>query len=375
MSKERTLLKEQQNGLTTMILNQARVGQINPYPEFKVMFSTLAKVAIQKGQRGILVLLLEDATSADKTWTTLKTSADLVPSEWTAENVKLINTAFETFPPSKVMVRRKGETTTEAFLKELEVMKLSQLACPTLDTTEDAKVVNWIKANVETKGVVYVSAFANNSDNCGVVELNNATFKHSIIGTMTKQQATVMVAGAIAGCPLNRSLDNCVFPNLLEVDVVTPVNGKFSFYNEDEKVRVVLATNSKTTFDSTWSPETRCIKIFEGINIVRQDIQDTFKNYWCGLYLNTYENKIAFCRVVTDVYFKELQPNVLSPDMPNYIDVSSEANRKKIVLDGKDPDTMTETEIRTYNTGTEVLLEGAVSFINTMINLNLNLQY
>lgn len=367
-------LKALQTQLNNMI-RQTEVGQINPYPVIQVYFQTLARTAIQRGERGILVIYLTDATDT-QAWTTIKSVADLDTAKWTADNQKLIQTAFEVFTPYKVMLRRKGaEEDVNTFLKELESLRVTHLACPELESEDDGKVVTWIKGDTNKRNVVYTSAFATNSDDCRVIELANTTIKHKTITNYDKKKFTVMVAGAVAGCPLNRSLDNIVFPTLVSVDNVEPANGKFAMYNDDDQVRVVLAINSKTTFDSTWSNGTRFIKIFEGMNIVKFDIEDTFKDYWCGLYINDYDNKIAFCDNVNKVYFAELQPNVLSPDYDNKIDIDEEANRRYIVTDGGDPDTMSETEIRTYPTGHEVFLKGQVKFSNTMINLQLGITY
>lgn len=356
------------------MLRAAEVGQINPYPVIKVYFETLARTAIQRSERGILVILLTDATKTEK-WTTIKSVADMAKGDWTEDNISLVQTAFEVFSPYKVMIRRKGEDDVAVFLKELETLKVTHLACPELESEDDGKVVTWVKGNTNKRNVVYVSAFANNSDDCRVVELANKTVAHSTIKSYDPKKFTVMVAGAIAGCPLNRSLDNITFPTIKSVDNVEPVNGKFAMYNDDDVVKCRIAINSKTTFDSTWKPGTRFIKIFEGMNIVKYDIEDTFKDYWCGLYINNYDNKVAFCNNINKVYFKELAPNVLSPDFDNKIDIDVEANKRYIVTDGKDPETMSETEIRTYPTGEEVFLYGQVRFSNTMINIQLGIQY
>lgn len=356
------------------MLRAAEVGQINPYPVIKVYFETLARTAIQRSERGILVILLTDATKTEK-WTTIKSVADMAKGDWTEDNISLVQTAFEVFSPYKVMIRRKGEDDVAVFLKELETLKVTHLACPELESEDDGKVVTWVKGNTNKRNVVYVSAFASNSDDCRVVELANKAVAHKTIKSYDPKKFTVMVAGAIAGCPLNRSLDNITFPTITSVDNVEPTNGKFAMYNDDDVVKCRLAINSKTTFDSTWKPGTRFIKIFEGMNIVKYDIEDTFKDYWCGLYINNYDNKVAFCNNINKVYFKELAPNVLSPDFDNKIDIDVEANKRYIVTDGKDPETMSETEIRTYPTGEEVFLYGQVRFSNTMINLQLGIQY
>lgn len=367
-------LKETRAVLNAMVRSAAEVGQINPYPVIKVYFETLARTAIQRSERGILTLLITDTTKTDK-WTTIKSVADLTKENWTEENIALIQTAFEVFSPYKVMIRRKGADDVAVFLKELESLKVTHLACPELESSDDTKVVTWIKGETNKRNIVYVSAFADNSDDCRVVELSNKAVKHKLIESYDPKKFTVMVAGAIAGCPLNRSLDNVIFPNITSVDNVEAKNGKFSMYNDDDVVRCRMALNSKTTFDSTWKPGTRFIKIFEGMNIVKFDIEDTFKDYWCGLYINDYDNKIAFCNNINKVYFKELTPNVLSPNFDNMIDIDVEANRRYIVTDGKDPDTMSETEIRTYPTGEDVFLYGQVRFSNTMVNLQLGIQY
>lgn len=367
-------LKETRAILNDMIKSQAEIGQLNPYPTIKVYFETLARTAIQRSERGILVVLLTDATINDK-WTTVKSVSDLDGKKWTADNIALLQTAFEVFSPYKVLVRRKDSEDISVFLKELETMKVTHLACPELEAQDDAKVVSWIKGKTNIRNIVYVSAFADGSDDCRVVELQNESVIHKNIDSYDPKKFTVMIAGAIAGCPLNRSLDNIVFPNIVSVDNIEPKKGKFTMYNDDGVVRCKLAINSKTTYDSTWKPGTRFIKIFEGMNIVKFDIEDTFKNYWCGLYINDYDNKIAFCNNINKVYFKELVPNVLSPNFDNKIDIDIEANKRYIVTDGKDPDTMSETEIRTYPTGEDVFLYGQVRFSNVMVSLQLGVQY
>ena len=169
-------LKETRKTLNTM-LKAVEVGQINPYPVIKVYFETLARTAVQRSERGILTILLTDTTKNDK-WTTIKSVADLTTENWTEDNRALVQTAFEVFSPYKVMIRRKGEDDVSVFLKELETLKITHLACPELETSDDAKVVAWAKGNTNKRNVVYVSAFADNSDDCRVIKLSNKEVKH-----------------------------------------------------------------------------------------------------------------------------------------------------------------------------------------------------
>ena len=107
---------------------------------------------------------------------------------------------------------------------------------------------------------------------------------------------------------------------------------------------------------------------------ITDDIRDTFKNYWLGIYINDYNNKMNFCSNVTKVYFKEMAPNILSGDYDNKIEIDLEAQKRLIVLDGKDPEEMTEMEILKYPSGDDVFLTGDVRFADTMSNLSISIK-
>lgn len=354
------------------------VGQIKPTPEISVIFKTLATTAIQRSALGILCIILKDETQTEKV-VTIKTIDDLDETKWEEKSIKLIKLAMQTYSPNKIIVRVQGSSEQIAdCLKDVKNRKINWLACPTASQEEDTTIVTWVKQVFGTttisKTVKYVSSFADKSDHVAIVELANEGTYKSKLGDFTAQEYTVAVAGMLCGLPLNRSADNLIMQDLIQVDEVEAALGKFSLYNDDGAVRVNMAVNSKTTFDSTWKSDTRFIKIVEGMCIVCDDIRDTFKNYWQGIYINDYDNKMNFCSNVNKVYFKELQPNVLNADYDNKIEIDLEAQKKAIVLDGRyDPNDMSELEILKFGTGADVYLSGDVMFANTMVNLSLEI--
>ena len=359
---------------TKQLREVGNINNINPFPYIKVIFSTLAKVGIQQGERGIVYAVITDTTSTEK-YTTLKSVADIDTTKWTVDNVALLTTAFEGFPPSKLIVVRKGTDAIGSILKELEQKKLTDLCLPEATAEDDNLVVAWIKTMEEKKGIRYVSTYANNTDCSHVIELANTMIKHKLITNYTPQMFTLLLTSSIAGTPTNRSLDNQAFSTITDVDYVEPTNGRFNLYSDDGVIKVNLAINSRITFDSTWKVETRYIKIVDGIDRVRFDIQDTFKDFWLGRYINDYANKVQFCAIVNNSYFVDLTPNVLSADYDNEIYIDVEGNKQYIVQDGLDPSEMTETEIKLYPTGSKVFLAGSVRFANTMIDLKLDMDY
>ena len=353
----------------------ATIGQINASPNISIEFKTLATTAIQRSERGIICLILQDTKATEK-WYALKTISDVETAKWDTDSIKYINLAMH-YGAFKVLIRvvQSGEDTSKV-LKDLEMRRFNWLAYPQALETEDQMVVNWVKQQFGNTGTIgktikYVSGYANNTDHVAIVELANGGTYKSIYGDFTAQEYTAAIAGLIAGMPLNRSADNHVMNDLKEVEDYEPKIGKLSLYTDEDVIRVNYGVNSKTTFDSTWKKDTRKIKVVEGMCFIVDDIRDTFKDYWLGKYINDYDNKMNFCSNVTKVYFKEMSPNVLNGDYDNKIEIDIEAQKKVITLDGLEADSMTDLEILQYPTGDDVYLTGDVRFADTMASLSL----
>ena len=355
----------------------AKVGQINASPSINIEFRTLATTAIQRSERGTVCLILKDKKATGK-WYTFKTIADVETKSWDTDSIKYINFARH-YGAFKVLVRvvQNGES-TDKVLKDLEMRKFNWLAYPQAIEAEDQTVVSWVKQQFGNTGpigktVKYVSSHANKSDHVAIVELANGGTYKSIYGDFTAQEYSAAIAGLIAGMPLNRSADNHIMNDLKEVEDYEPKIGKFSLYMDEDTVRVNYGVNSKTTFDSTWKKDTRKIKVVEGMCFIVDDIRDTFKKYWIGNYIGDYDNKMNFCSNVTKVYFKEMSPNVLNGDYDNKVEIDFEAQKRTVIADGLDADTMTELEILQYPTGDDVYLTGDVRFADTMASLSLSM--
>lgn len=352
----------------------AGVGQIKPTPDISVIFKTLATTVIQRSALGILCMVLKDTKQTEK-WVNVGTIADIDETKWDTKSINLIKLAMYIYSPKKILIRVQGaEEQISTILTETKQRKINWLVAPNATEEEDTTITLWVKQVFGTeaidKTVKYISSFATNTDHVAVVQLGNKTYK-SKLGEFTGQEYTAAIGGMLAGLPLNISADNLVMSDLIEVDDIEPALGVLSLYNDDGKVRINMAVNSKTTFDSTWKSDTRFIKVVEGMCIVVDDIRDTFKNYWMGKYINNYDNKMNFCSNVNKIYFKDLQPNVLSADYDNRIEIDYDEQRKVVVADGRDPDELTDLEILSYPSGHQVFLAGDVRFANTMVDLHL----
>ena len=140
---------------------------------------------------------------------------------------------------------------------------------------------------------------------------------------------------------------------------------------DGDGVKIARACNSLTTFTTDKGEDFRYIKIIEGIDMVTDDIRDTFKKYYVGKVINDYDHKMLFISAIL-VYFSEIEGNVLDKDAGNTVDINETYQKSYAALKGEDVDDMTVQQIREYNTGDNVYLAGSVKFVNAMENLNID---
>ena len=127
-----------------------------------------------------------------------------------------------------------------------------------------------------------------------------------------------------------------------------------------------------TLHDKTFVPFIPYEKIIEAIDMIQDDIRDTFKNDYAGKVINDYNHKMLFIAAI-HVYFRGLKGNVLdaSETAQNYVDIDEAAQKDYAILHGDDVESMTVQQIREYNTGTNVYLEGRVTPVNAMEDLKI----
>ena len=88
---------------------------------------------------------------------------------------------------------------------------------------------------------------------------------------------------------------------------------------------------------------------------------------------NDYDHKMNFVAAIL-VYFEELKGTVLdgSPTAKNNVDIDVAANTNYAKLHGDNTSDMTLQELREYNTGTNVFLDGRITPLNAMEDLKIN---
>lgn len=363
-------------------------------PQIIINFRTKGTTAIKRSARGIVAMILHNETKDEIHNYTIRDVSDIPDTGLTDENVDLIKKCLlgtplrilvYTLPNTNVDGATKDQTDV---LKMLANIKWNWLCAPTATTQEQNDLASWIKAQRSNKHKTFKAVLSDQAaDHEGVVNFctNNIKVRtdtdslgNPVYTTYTAVQYTARIAGILAGLALDRSATYFKLTEVESVEVYEDIDtlidkGELLLIDEQDGdgVKIARACNSLTTFTTDKGEEFRKIKIIEGIDMVTDDIRDTFKKYYVGKVINDYNHKILFISAIL-VYFSEIKGNVLDADATNTVDIDTTWQSNYAKLHGDDPTTMSVMEIRQYNTGDTLALVGDIRLVDAMENLKID---
>lgn len=346
-------------------------------PTVKIEFKSKGLTAIQRSARGIVLLILketEDKQVKDFTFTNL---AQVDEKLFSKDVYKYIKLAFEAAPNRMLVRTYDGKTRTlDGLLKSLTLEKFNYYATPNLTTEDIGKVLSWHKDIVSKKDktIKYVG-FEQEANDISIINWAEPNLiydgeKYSGL------EFTALVASTLAALPLTRSCTFFSWPKISWASLPfadkedEAVNeGKLFLTYDGKKYKIARGVNSFTEYVQDMGEDFSKIRIVEAIHLIKDDIRDTWNNFYVGKILNKYENKQQFIALINRVYFKELEETVVEAQSDNSVDIDIEANRRYAIIRGADVDEMTEMQIKTYNTGSKLFLNGKVSLLDAMEDL------
>ena len=348
-------------------------------PEININFQARAVSAIQRSAMGIVALVLRDETATGTTGVVkIKSVEDVKTTEWTAQNADYINQAL-LGTPSTVTILRVGQDDLIAdVLLKLGGLKFNYLSMPDATPEEEASIASWIKSKRANDKKTFKAVLGGqDADDMGVI---NFTTANIVVGgkTYTPQQYTPRIAGILAGLPFTRSATYYVLPEVESFDEHTDPsmdidNGELILVNDGENVKIGRAVNSLTTLTASQKEDYKKIKIVEVMDMITDDIRDTYNNDYVGKVINIYDNQVLFITAV-NAYFKTLMGDqVLDPSYENmsFIDV----NAQRLAWEGIGTDTtaLDDQQVREMSFGSEVFLAGQVKITDAMEDLTFNI--
>lgn len=358
---------------------------VSTQPKFKVDFKELAVLAIQRQQRGAVVLILDDSTNDEIVAVEYKGFAEVDEADWISANYKRINLAF-LGNPSKVIVVKVDNSSGATFQDTLDRLALYSnytLCMPTATAGNITAIKNYIKAQREANNYSRaVVANATSPDADYIINFaSTGNIKAKISDEAEEFSAadwTCRLAGALSGLAPSRSLTYYELPEVVEAPVSTTPDadvaaGKLIILHQDGSYKFGRAVNSLVTLTDGVTEAFQKIRVLDIMDMIANDIVATFRLYYVGKYTNNFTNKNRFVGAING-YLKQLAAEgLLEAENDNEVEISYDKNKSYLESKGIDTSNMSYIEILKANTGSKVLLDGVCSPTDAMEDLDLGM--
>lgn len=348
-------------------------------PEILINFKTQGTTAIERSARGIVALILKDDTKTSFDTKIYKSVDEIDAADWTADNKDYIEKTFMG-TPSKIIVERIAVADADYLkgLARLKNKKWNYLAIPGIKDADTVNIVTWVKTERDTNKKTYKAVLPNTAaDHEGIINFVTSEIK-VWNKTYSASQYTGRIAGILAGLPFTRSATYYDLSELKSIKESTDPNadinsGKLILINDGTKIKIGRGVNSLTTTTATKGAEFKKIKIVDAVDLVRDDIRNTFDGSYVGKVTNSYDHKVLFLAAV-NAYFEELERlEVLDGDFDNKSSIDVESQKTYLKSKGIDVDSLKEQEIKEYNTGSKVFATAKVKFLDAMEDLQMEI--
>lgn len=373
-------------------------------PSVQISFLEAGIEAIERSQRGIVALLLEepqdtitklltDHQDASSTTTisaitnpfTVYTTDD-IPTELTEDNKDYITKALLGYTKAPYRIKVYLQATDEsqadtadkfaATLNTLSTDRWDYLAIPTIASAQLESVTTWIKTNRDNKfkrSKVVLPGEA--ADYEGVINFSNTTIK-TAGKTYTGAQYTPRIAGLIAGTPLTISATYAPLPEVIDCDRHSvdendeKVNkGEFFIFFDGEKFKMSRAMNSLVTTTQGKLEAYQTIKSLDIMDAIYDDIKKTAQDNYIGKYPNDYDSKQLLISAITG-YLRELEDGRLLEKGYSKVDIDVEAVKNYQISHGlytaDQLADMTDLEIKKLDTKKLVYLKADIKILDAM---------
>lgn len=376
----------------------ANEAELFGLPQVLINFRTQGTTAIKRSARGIVAMILHDGSKNEIQQFRISDTTDIPDEILSAKSVELVKLCLKG-TPLRVLLYVIPEVGTEVepdghltdqndVLDLIQAVKWNWICNPTSTGTEQADLSSWVIAQRNNKRKTFKAVCAKQAaDHEGIVNFctddivaENGTDENGdpVYTTYNAVQYTARIAGILAGLALDRSATYFSLTEVQSVESYTDIEeridkGQLLLFDEQDGngVKIARACNSLITFTTDKGEDFRYIKIIEALDLITDDVRDTFKKYYVGKVINDYNHKMLFITAVL-VYFDGIKGNVLDRDGKNTVDIDEQAQLNYAKLKGEKTEDMSAMEIRKYNTGTKVMLAGNVKPVNAMEDLTIN---
>lgn len=366
------------------------MATISGQPNIDIIFTQKAVTAVNRSERGVLCLLVQDEHNEANTPTKFvyKFETDINDSDFTAENLRAIKRCFLTAVNKVYVLRGNENTTLKEFTDVMEKLKYNYV-CTTVEKIQQ-ELGNYVKTfNVKSKGkkVVAVVKDITTADSKYIINVKGDWVHDAINKTqVTMTEYLPRLASLLCNLPMNRSITYYTLTDIDDVDSsfidgdnVTYDSlvdkGYLTIFVDDEDVKVGRGVNSLVSITSTDTEDMRKIIIVESMNLILEDLYTTFKDYYVGKYKNHLDNQRLFITSV-NAYFRTLAgEEILDPEFDNRAKVDIETQRNAWLSIGKaEAEDWSDTKVEEMTFKSYVYLYANIKILDAIEDLKFTIE-
>ena len=351
-------------------------------PVIDIEFIQKAVTAIIRSERGIACVVVFDDTPAAAGYNVYKYFTDIPADRYTAANLAAIKRCW-LCPVNKVVVVNAPATDADFddAVEILEKIKYNYV-CVVDDSFQQDLATYLLTKNENSPGKKYIGVtYGATADSKYIINVKNDSV-HDIAtdADVDMVQYLPRLTSVLANLPLNRSityyeLEDINAVDMSFVDSETTIDdwiddGYLCLWQDEDKVKVGRGVNTLTTFTSTDTEDMRKIIIVEAMNLILEDIYNTFKDYYVGKYKNSYDNQCLFISAV-NTYFRALaREEILDPGFDNNAYVDVETQRDAWLAIGKtEAEDWTEAQVKEMTFKSWIYLAGNIKILDAIEDL------
>lgn len=337
---------------------------------------------VGRGRReaaGIVALILKDDAHGEEL---TEYTQDSKIEGWDETNTKYIQHALMGGPRKIIIATVPSEAESyDAAFAALSNVRFDYLAVPGVEDKDTDAIQAWVleqrKVRKFTTKAVLPNTAANN------MAIVNFTTEENFDGvdTFTASQYTARIAGILAGLPFNRSATYFVLRELKSVKVKdnpdTAVDsGELILIDDGEKIKIGRGVNSLVTIeeDDRMSDEFKSIRIVDILDMINNEIRTKFEDEYIGRVPNIYDNQVLFINDVNKGFEELAALGLLDPYSVNEVEIDVEAQRAAWYEDGYDTSDWDDQMVKEKSYKRHVFLKGHIRPVDTIEDLDLNIE-
>lgn len=372
-------------------------------PSVNISFIEAGIEAIERSQRGIVALILEESAAniaklltehTDDDGNTIEAitnpftiyTTDDIPSELTDDNKDYLTKCLLGYTKTPYRVKvwlqatdAEADDDADKFAPTLTLLATERwdyLAIPTIATAQLESVGTWMKTNRENKykkSKVILPGYAGDYE--GIINFSNTMIK-TATKTYTPAEYTARIAGLIAGTPMTISATYAPLAEVIDCDKHSidendekVNNGEFFIWYDGEKFKMSRAMNSLVTTTQGKLEAYQTIKTVDVMDMIYDDIKKTAQDSYIGKYTNDYDNKQLLITAIYG-YFRELENGRLLQKDYTQVDIDVEAVKTYQLKHGlyskEELADMSDLEIKKLDTKKIVYLTAKIKILDAM---------